>query len=78
MIPLVVFSVFIGVAAIGVKTKKPEAVVPFQNLLESFLAVVMQLTKMVLKLTPYGVLGLTSYWLSSTELHCLCNWASLW
>jgi Na+/H+-dicarboxylate symporter len=71
MIPLVVFSVFIGVAAIGVKSKKPEAVEPFQNLLESFLEIVMQLTKMVLKLTPYGVLGLTSYWLSSTGIALL-------
>ncbi len=71
MIPLVVFSIFIGVSAIGVKTKKPEAVEPFQNLLESFLQIVMQLTKTVLKLTPFGVLGLTSYWLSSTGMALL-------
>lgn len=31
----------------------------------------MQLTSMVLSLTPYGVLGLTSYWLSSTGLSAL-------
>ncbi|MEA5032873.1 MAG: cation:dicarboxylase symporter family transporter, partial [Sphaerochaeta sp.] len=36
MIPLVVFSIFIGVSAIMVKTKKPEAVKPFQDILESF------------------------------------------
>ncbi len=71
MIPLVVFSLFIGVAAIGVKTKKPEAVVPFQDLLESFLQIVMQLTRNVLKLTPYGVVGLTTYWLSSTGMSVL-------
>lgn len=71
MIPLVVFSLFIGVAAIGVKTKKPESVKPFQDLLESFLQIVMQLTKNVLKLTPYGVVGLTSYWLSSTGMAVL-------
>lgn len=71
MIPLVVFSLFIGVAAIGVKTKKPEAVKPFQDILESFLQIVMQLTKNVLKLTPYGVLGLTTYWLSSTGMSVL-------
>lgn len=71
MIPLVVFSLFIGVAAIGVKTKKPEAVKPFQDILESFLQIVMQLTRNVLKLTPYGVLGLTTYWLSSTGMSVL-------
>ncbi|MFA6732137.1 MAG: dicarboxylate/amino acid:cation symporter, partial [Sphaerochaeta sp.] len=71
MIPLVVFSVFLGVAAIAVKSKKPEATKPFENLLESFLAIVMELTKIVLRLTPYGVLALTSYWLSSTGLNAL-------
>ncbi|HLW21939.1 MAG TPA: dicarboxylate/amino acid:cation symporter [Sphaerochaetaceae bacterium] len=71
MIPVVVFSLFIGVSAIGVKTKKPEAIVPFQNLLESFLEIVMHMTRLVLKLTPYGVLGLTSYWLSSTGMTLL-------
>ncbi|MGH0054258.1 MAG: dicarboxylate/amino acid:cation symporter [Sphaerochaetaceae bacterium] len=71
MIPLVVFSVFIGIASITVKTKKPEAIEPFEQLLESFLQVVMELTKIVLRLTPYGVLALTSYWLSNTGLSAL-------
>ncbi|WP_319757821.1 dicarboxylate/amino acid:cation symporter [uncultured Sphaerochaeta sp.] len=68
MIPLVVFSVFLGVAAITVKTKKSDAIKPFEQLLESFLQVVIELTKIVLRLTPYGVLALTSYWLSNTGL----------
>lgn len=71
MIPLVVFSVLLGVAAIAVKTKQPEKIKPIETLLEGFLAIVMQLTSMVLSLTPYGVLGLTSYWLSSTGLAAL-------
>jgi hypothetical protein len=71
MIPLVVFSVFIGVAAIAVKTKKPDAIKPLEQLLESFLQVVIELTKIVLRLTPYGVLALTTYWLSSTGLAAL-------
>ena len=71
MIPLVVFSVFLGVAAIMVKTKNPQAVKPFEDLLESFLKIVLQLTKIVLRLTPYGVLGLTTYWLSNTGLNAL-------
>ncbi len=69
MIPLVVFSVFLGVAAIAVKTKKSDVIKPFEQLLESFLQVVIELTKIVLRLTPpYGVLALTSYWLSNTGL----------
>ena len=73
MIPLVVFSIFIGVSAIMVKTKKAEAVKPFQDILESFLAIVMEMTSLVLKLTPYGVLGLTAYWLSSTGMGALVS-----
>jgi len=73
MIPLVVFSIFIGVAAIMVKTKKPGAAKPFQDILESFLQIVMELTKLVLRLTPYGVLGLTAYWLSSTGMGALLS-----
>nr|WP_321261438.1 dicarboxylate/amino acid:cation symporter [uncultured Sphaerochaeta sp.] len=73
MIPLVVFSVFIGVAAITVKTKKSDAIKPFEQLLESFLQVVIELTKIVLRLTPYGVLALTSYWLSNTGLAALAQ-----
>lgn len=71
MIPLVVFSIFLGVAAIAVKTKNPERVKPFEDLLESFLQIVIQLTKLILRLTPYGVLGLTTYWLSSSGLSAL-------
>lgn len=71
MIPLVVFSVLLGIAAITVKTKHPEKIQPIEALLEGFLAIVMQLTMMVLSLTPYGVLGLTSYWLSSSGLSAL-------
>jgi hypothetical protein len=73
MIPLVVFSVFLGVAAITVKTKKSDAIKPFEQLLESFLQVVIELTKIVLRLTPYGVLALTSYWLSNTGLAALAQ-----
>jgi len=73
MIPLVVFSIFIGISAILVKTKKPEAVKPFQDILESFLQIVMQLTQIVLALTPYGVLGLTAYWLSSSGMAALLS-----
>ena len=71
MIPLVVFSLFIGVAAIAVKTNKPEVIKPFETLLESFLQIVMQLTTIIIGLTPYGVLALTAFWLSNTGLAAL-------
>lgn len=71
LIPLVVFSVLVGIAAIMVKSRKPDAVKPFEQLLESFLQIVLMLTKMIIRLTPYGVLGLTSFWLSFRGLSAL-------
>ncbi|MGM0432654.1 MAG: dicarboxylate/amino acid:cation symporter [Spirochaetota bacterium] len=71
MIPIVVFSLFVGVAAIMVKGKNKETTKPFEQLLESFLQIVLMLTKIIIRLTPYGVLGLTAYWLSNSGIAAL-------
>lgn len=64
LVPVIVFSMFIAVAATKEQAKDPEKVAPFKNVLESFLTVVYRVTTYVIKLTPYGVLGLTAYWFS--------------
>ncbi|MBN2617762.1 MAG: dicarboxylate/amino acid:cation symporter [Spirochaetales bacterium] len=66
IIPLVVFSVLLGVAAVIESGKDKNKVEPFKVFIESFLSIVTGLTKIVIKLTPYGVLGLTAYWLSNS------------
>jgi len=71
IIPLVVFSLFIGVAAIMVKSSAQDTIKPFESLLDGFLAIMLKLTDSIIELTPYGVLGLTSYWLSSSGLSAL-------
>ncbi len=71
VIPLVVFSLFIGVAAVIETGKNKERVEPFKNFIDSFLVVVTRLTKLVIRLTPYGVLGLTAYWLSNSGIGAL-------
>ena len=68
LIPLVVFSLFIGIAAVVEAGKNPSRIEPFANFVEAVLAIVIRVTKFVIKLTPYGVLGLTAYWLSHTGL----------
>ncbi len=71
MIPLVVFSLFVGIAGVIEMGKNPERVEPFRKFLESFLSVIMRVTKMVISLTPYGVAGLMAYWMSNTGLSAL-------
>lgn len=68
LIPLVVFALFVGVAAVQESGKQPERVEPFARVVDSFLAVVTRLTKIVIALTPYGVLALTAFWLSHSGL----------
>lgn len=65
LIPVVFFAVLIGVAAVIESSRNPEGVKPFKDVIESFLNVVLRLTKMVISLTPYGVFGLMAYWMSN-------------
>lgn len=64
LVAVIVFALFIAVAAAHEQGKDEARVAPFKALLESFLNVVYRMTKYIIKLTPYGVLGLTAYWFS--------------
>lgn len=58
IIPVIIFSILIGVAIIIEGTRKPETVKPVKALVNSFAQIMFRITKMVLKITPYGVFGL--------------------
>jgi uncharacterized protein len=58
IIPVIIFSILIGVAIIIEGTRKPETVKPVKELVNSFAQIMFRITKMVLKITPYGVFGL--------------------
>ena len=73
IIPLVVFALFLGVAAVMESGKHPERVAPFREWIESFLRVVIRMTRIVIGLTPYGVLGLMAYWMSNTGIAALAS-----
>jgi hypothetical protein len=57
-IAVVIFAVFVGIAAIGIADKKPELFVSFDHAVKVAHAVVMRIVTMVLRLTPYGVFAL--------------------
>jgi hypothetical protein len=58
VVPVIIFAFFIAVAIVQVSQKKPAAVQPFRSLIDSFLQIMFQVTKYVIRLTPYGVYAL--------------------
>ncbi|NHQ90207.1 L-cystine transporter [Janthinobacterium lividum] len=57
-IAVVVFSIFIGISATGIATKKPEIFTSFEHFMKVAHAIVMRMVTLVLRLTPYGVFAL--------------------
>jgi len=58
VVPVIIFGLFLAAAIVQVMQKKPEAVQPFRNFIQSFLEIMYQVTKYVIRLTPYGVFAL--------------------
>lgn len=58
IIPVIIFSIIIAIAIIIEGSKKPDTVKPVKDLINSFSKVMFRVTKMIIKLTPYGVFGL--------------------
>ncbi|MEI7027790.1 dicarboxylate/amino acid:cation symporter [Paenibacillus sp. y28] len=58
VVPVLVFSIFVAIAIVHVGTKRPEAVQPVKQVIDSFAQVMNQVTKYIIRLTPYGVYAL--------------------
>ena len=59
IVPIIIFSVLIGVAALKlIEAGKKEVVNPFAEFINSFAEVIFKLTSMITGLTPYAVLAL--------------------
>ena len=58
IIPVIVFAMFVGVAITIENVKKPEVIKPVVDVINGFAQIMFRITKMVLKITPYGVYGL--------------------
>ncbi len=58
VISVVIFSVFVGIAAQGIAKKSPEVFDFFQKLVKALHDIVMRIVTLVLRLTPFGVLAL--------------------
>jgi L-cystine uptake protein TcyP (sodium:dicarboxylate symporter family) len=67
-IAVVVFSIFIGLGATGMALKKPAQFASFEGFVDVAQAVTIQVVKMVLRLTPYGVFALMAQVVAKTSI----------
>lgn len=66
-IAIVIFAVFIGVAASGIHDKKPQLFSSFDHFVKVAHAIVMRIVTLVLRLTPYGVFALMAGMVSTSS-----------
>lgn len=65
---VVFFSALIGVAALGIKNKKPDVFDFFLKIMQTLHDIIMKIVAFVMKLTPFGVLALMTKFMASSDL----------
>jgi L-cystine uptake protein TcyP (sodium:dicarboxylate symporter family) len=66
-IAVVIFSIFIGIAATGIHDQKPQEFAAFERFIQVAHAIVMRIVTLVLRLTPYGVFALMAQVVSTSS-----------
>ena len=70
-IAVAIFAVIVGLAALALHKTESEKVQRFKRIIESIFAVIKQMTRFVVRLTPYGVFALIATLVSSNGLETL-------
>src|SRR5699024_8702846 len=68
VIAIVIFSMIVGIAVLGVRRKDPEQAVFFTKIINAIYAVVMRIVTLTLRLTPFGILALMANTVASTNV----------
>ncbi len=68
---VVIFSSILGFAVLGVQKKDEEKAMPFVKFLESLNAIVLRMTTLILRLTPYGVMALLARTVMITDIEAI-------
>ncbi|HLR52831.1 MAG TPA: L-cystine transporter [Candidatus Avamphibacillus sp.] len=68
VIAVVIFSVIVGVAVLGLRRKNPEQAETFTKMVNAVYAVVMRIVTLILRLAPYGVLALMANTVAKTDV----------
>ncbi|MBB3122033.1 L-cystine transporter [Pseudoduganella violacea] len=72
-IAVVIFSIFIGIAATGIAQKKPDEFAAFERFIHVAHTIVMRLVTIVLRLTPYGVFALMAQVVATSSYADILN-----
>ncbi|MBF0705533.1 MULTISPECIES: L-cystine transporter [Bacillales] len=67
-IAVVIFSAIVGIAALGVRRKNPEQAAVFTKGVNAVYAIVMRIVTLVLRLTPFGIMGLMATTVAQTNV----------
>jgi hypothetical protein len=67
VIGVVIFSLIVGVAVLGVRRKQPEHAELFVKMVNAVYSVVMRIVTLILRLTPFGVLALMANMVATTN-----------
>ncbi len=69
----VLFAMFLGYAVLELRKRKPEKVLPFVDFINSLKDITLSAIKVILKLTPYGVLGLITTFAATSSVASLAE-----
>lgn len=72
-IAVVIFSLFVGIAATGIAPKQPQLFASFEHFIKVAHAIVMRIVTLVLRLTPFGVFALMAQVVSSSSLSVILH-----
>lgn len=72
-IAIVIVSAFTGIAFLGVNRKDPENAQIFKRGLDAIHAIVMRIVTLVLRLTPFGILALTTRMMATSSFQAIIN-----
>lgn len=68
VIAIVIFSMIVGIAVLGLRRKSPEQAEIFTKVVNAVYAVVMRIVTLILRLTPFGILALMANTVASTNV----------
>ncbi|MGN8647946.1 L-cystine transporter [Gracilibacillus sp. HCP3S3_G5_1] len=68
VIAVVIFSILVGIAVLGVRRKQPEQAEKFVDIVNTFYTVIMRIVTIILRLAPYGILGLMANTVAQTNV----------
>ena len=72
-IAVVIFAAFLGIAFLGIQRKYAKEAQTFANLIQSLEKIILRVTTLVLRLTPFGIFALMARVMATSDFEALVN-----